>query len=133
MKKLVSIILLTALLLGLCACSDSTEVYRSDAENASWTVGFGSYEIIPDDIEANPLYIAGYNSGWLTNTYLDNNELEVYDTYREPSDTPDYDSAYRHRGGVRRGASADSRACKRRAGLHRAAVRLPCKRGKSVS
>ena len=58
-----------------------------------WKMGFGSAVIIPDDIQSNPLYISGYNQGWLVNSYLDNNRLNVYKDIREgwgETEAPDY-------------------------------------------
>lgn len=76
--------------------NEEAQVFHSsssnEAEEAGWTVGYGECEIIPENPEENPLYIAGYNSGWETSEFLDNNSLEVYREYRENwGKEPDYD------------------------------------------
>lgn len=61
-----------------------TEVFESSKDTSGqWTVGFGSAQIIPEHLRTDPLYIAGYNSGWKTSKYLDNYTLPVYSEINE--------------------------------------------------
>jgi len=59
---------LTAILLMLVFVSGLTPVC---AENAVWHAGFGRRQILPDENSDQPLYIAGYNSGWEITGVLD--------------------------------------------------------------
>ena len=45
------------------------ETYASEGD--SWYFGFGSRQILPDESSDQPLYIAGYNSGWEITGVLD--------------------------------------------------------------
>lgn len=53
----------TTLLAASLLCGASIGVHAEPAEGF-WRVGFARRQIIPDENSAQPLYIAGYNSGW---------------------------------------------------------------------
>ena len=83
------------LLLSACAISPSAQVNHSSGSN-KWTAGFGSAVIIPEDIKNHPLYISGYNQGWLVDSYLNNGRLYVYEGILEgwgEEKMPDYAQA----------------------------------------
>lgn len=83
------------LLLSACAISPSAQVNHSSGSD-KWTAGFGSAVIIPEDIKNNPLYISGYNQGWLVDSYLNNGRLYVYEGILEgwgEEKMPDYAQA----------------------------------------
>lgn len=98
MKKGISLlagVLIVPLLLSACAVSPSAQVNHSSG-NDTWRVGFGSAVIVPEDIKENPLYISGYNQGWLVRSYLDNSKLSVYEGILEgwgDTELPDYAQA----------------------------------------
>ena len=83
------------LLLSACAISPSAQVNHSSGSD-KWTAGFGSAVIIPEDIKNHPLYISGYNQGWLVDSYLNNGRLYVYEGILEgwgEEKMPDYAQA----------------------------------------
>lgn len=91
-RALTTLLLTAPLLLAACAPAVSLQVSSGD----HWSAGFGSAQIIPDNIKENPLYIAGYNQGWSVKTYIDNNALAVYEGIREgwgETEDPDYAQA----------------------------------------
>ena len=92
LRKLTALLLTTPMLLG--ACAPAVGIHHSTGNQ--WIAGFGSAAIIPDNLKENPLYISGYNQGWLSKTYINNNALAVYKEFREgwgESPDPDYAQA----------------------------------------
>ncbi|MBE5786731.1 MAG: hypothetical protein E7324_04240, partial [Clostridiales bacterium] len=57
----------------------------AQAEEARWHAGFARQQILPPDASDQPLYIAGYNSGWEITGVLDYCEARALwlDTGRE--------------------------------------------------
>ena len=68
-KRMTALVLLLALLLTACSTGQPRKTYQSTGEN--WNVGFGKRQIIPPEDSGQPLYIAGYNSGWEITGVLD--------------------------------------------------------------
>ena len=60
-KGLLVILLLAACCLGLSAAGAETVLNES---GDTWYFGFAAEQILPDPASEQPLYIAGYNSGW---------------------------------------------------------------------
>lgn len=66
-KRLLSTVLTASL---LCAAGAGFPA-QSESSAAQWHVGFARRQIIPSETSEQPLYIAGYNSGWEITGVLD--------------------------------------------------------------
>jgi len=67
-KGLLVILLLATCCLGLSAAGAETVLNES---GDTWYFGFAAEQILPDPVSEQPLYIAGYNSGWEVTDVLD--------------------------------------------------------------
>lgn len=63
-----------AVLIG-CVMLPLSGLAKTDEK--TWYAGFGRQQIIPDDASNQPLYIAGYNSGWQVTGVLDYCEVRA--------------------------------------------------------
>ena len=80
LKKMIALLLTGTLLLSGCTANTESAVmtYHSNSqENNSWTIGFGSQEIIYTPAEDETMYIAGYNNGWEPTDTLDNAKAQA--------------------------------------------------------
>ena len=74
--KITSALLALLLIAALCGCAgkDKTQtrcMVLSDDESVHWEFGFGKKQIVPDENDTQPLYIAGYNSAMEISGILD--------------------------------------------------------------